>query len=58
MGSNGEDFDQLGEPVNEVLFFAGEHTHKNFVGCAHGAFASGVRAATQVLESLSSTQEK
>jgi monoamine oxidase len=39
----------LSEPVDDTLFFAGEHTHVERSGSVHGAIESGVRAAKQVL---------
>jgi monoamine oxidase len=43
----------MSEPVEEILFFAGEHTDTTgHWGTVHGALRSGLRAAAQVLESL------
>ena len=40
----------IAEPVNNTLFFAGEHTDTTgHWGTVHGALRSGLRAATQVL---------
>ncbi|MCI0571003.1 MAG: FAD-dependent oxidoreductase, partial [Myxococcaceae bacterium] len=42
----------LARPVARTLFFAGEATHANgFSGTVHGALATGVRAALEVLTS-------
>lgn len=41
--------DVLAEPVNNVLFFAGEATNKIRPATVHGALESGVRAAEEVL---------
>ncbi|UXI20160.1 RNA polymerase II subunit B1 CTD phosphatase RPAP2 [Sarcoptes scabiei] len=52
--SNFGDHDILAEPVSYSpdhlprLFFAGEHTSKDSPATVHGAFLSGLRAATQV----------
>jgi monoamine oxidase len=43
---------ELAAPVDEKLFFAGEATHESDFSTAHGAFASGVRAAEQALAAL------
>jgi monoamine oxidase len=42
-------------PVEETLFFAGEHTDlQGHWGTVHGALASGYRAARQILEGTAS----
>jgi monoamine oxidase len=43
---------ELAAPLDEKLFFAGEATHPSDFSTAHGAFASGVRAADQALAAL------
>jgi len=48
-GSVPADFDLLGTPANNRLFFAGEHTAFDHYGTVHGAYFSGLRAARQVL---------
>jgi monoamine oxidase len=40
----------LARPVDDTLFFAGEHTSRGRNGTVDGAIASGFRAAEQVLE--------
>ena len=52
VGGTSADFDVLGSSVSDRLFFAGEHTHRQYRGTAHGAYLSGVRAAEQILERL------
>jgi monoamine oxidase len=43
---------QLSEPVEDTLFFAGEHTDSTgHWGTVHGALLSGMRAASQLLKS-------
>ena len=49
VGATPDDFTTLGNIVNNVLFFAGEHTHANYRGTVHGAYLSGQRAAAQVM---------
>ncbi len=44
---------EMSEPVQRVLFFAGEHTDTSgHWGTVHGALRSGLRAGRQVLEGL------
>ena len=43
---------QLGTPVEETLFFAGEATSTHDTGTVHGALASGRRAAAEVAAAL------
>jgi monoamine oxidase len=47
-----EDRAVLAAPVDGRLFFAGEATSREFFSTAHGAYESGVRAATEVAASL------
>jgi len=44
--------DLLGEPVNDVLFFAGEATNVGPAGTAHAALAAGERCSAQVAQYL------
>ena len=50
--ATGEDYDTLGEPVDQKVFFAGEATCRTHPATVHGAYISGLRAATEVLESI------
>jgi monoamine oxidase len=43
-----KDFKMAGQPVDKVLFFAGEHTNPDYRGSVHGAYLSGIRAAKEV----------
>lgn len=43
-------YDMLAKPEGRV-YFAGEHTNKDFPSTTHGAYLSGVRAAQEILES-------
>ncbi len=43
---------KLRETINDQLYFAGEATETNHYGTAHGAYFSGIRSATSVLNDL------
>ncbi|HNH06902.1 MAG TPA: FAD-dependent oxidoreductase, partial [Leptospiraceae bacterium] len=49
-GAESEDYDAIAEPVNDVLFFAGEGTSSEYPGTIHGALISGRRAAEEILD--------
>ncbi len=53
-GSSFERYAELGEPVGDRLFFAGEATHDEYPSTVHGAFLSGIRAAEQINGSVAS----
>ena len=40
---------QLAQPIEQVLFFAGEATHPTRAATVHGALESGIRAAREIL---------
>jgi monoamine oxidase len=48
VGATGSDYDVLAEPIDQTLFFAGEHTCREYPATVHGAFISGMRAAAQI----------
>lgn len=48
--STPEDRATLAEPMEDVLFFAGEATHPHFPATVHGALLSGWRAADAIFE--------
>ncbi|MDO9302615.1 MAG: FAD-dependent oxidoreductase [Anaerolineales bacterium] len=43
--ASGDDYDALFEPVDDVLYFAGEATSREYPATVHGAYLSGVAAA-------------
>lgn len=49
LGSTPQMRDALATPLNARLFFAGEASHQDYFGTAHGAYLSGLRAAEHVL---------
>lgn len=50
-GMQPDDYDVMARPVGN-LFFAGEHTIGTHPATVHGAYLSGLRAASEVLETL------
>lgn len=48
VGTEMQHFDDLSAEVNNRLFFAGEHTEKDYFSTAHGAYLSGVREAEKI----------
>lgn len=47
-GNTPKQFDRLSAPIGKRLFLAGEHTTFAFQGTTHGAYLSGIKAATQI----------
>ncbi|KXX82855.1 putative lysine-specific histone demethylase 1 [Madurella mycetomatis] len=50
-GMKADDYDTMARPVGN-LFFAGEHTCGTHPATVHGAYLSGLRAASEVLDSM------
>lgn len=46
------DFDLLARPIGKSLFFAGEATSRTYPATVHGAYLSGLRASSEVMDSL------
>ncbi len=46
--ASGDDFDALFEPVDDVLYFAGEATSRKYPSTQHGAYLTGVAAANEI----------
>ena len=49
LGSTPQMRKSLASPSSATLFFAGEATHRDYFGTAHGAYLSGLRAAREVV---------
>jgi monoamine oxidase len=47
--ASGEDHDALFEPVDDVLYFAGEATNRAYPATVHGAYLSGLAVASTLL---------
>eukprot|EP00299_Pterocystis_sp_00344_P013724 c6755_g1_i2.p1 GENE.c6755_g1_i2~~c6755_g1_i2.p1 ORF type:complete len:488 (+),score=125.32 c6755_g1_i2:49-1512(+) len=47
-GSTDDDWAAIREPVQDTLFFAGEHTTRDCRGTVHGAYLSGIKAAMDI----------
>lgn len=48
VGATKHDFTMISKSVNNVLYFAGEHTCCDYRGSAHGAYLSGIRVAKEI----------
>ncbi|XVE56127.1 hypothetical protein DITRI_Ditri03aG0212800 [Diplodiscus trichospermus] len=54
IGASGEDYDLLGRPVENCLFFAGEATCKEHPDTVGGAMLSGLREAVRLIDIFTS----
>ena len=50
--STSADFDTLANAVDNKVFFAGEHTERDYRGTVHGAYLSGIREADKIINLL------
>ncbi|MBX7057708.1 MAG: FAD-dependent oxidoreductase [Leptospirales bacterium] len=51
-GGRLSDISKLAAPIEDRLFFAGEHTHEEYPSTVHGALLSGERAAAEAIEAM------
>ena len=49
--ASGDDYDAMFEPVDNVLYFAGEATGREYPATVHGAYLSGIAAAEEIVYS-------
>jgi monoamine oxidase len=52
VGASIKDYDELAQPVNNKLFFAGEATSSEYAATVHGAFLSGEREAKNIMSAV------
>jgi len=45
VGNTPETYYEISAPIDGLIYFAGEHTNKNYPATIHGAYLSGLRAA-------------
>ena len=45
VGNTPETYYEISAPIDDLIYFAGEHTHENYPATIHGAYLSGLRAA-------------
>ena len=48
-GTTSGDFDTMAKDISNKLFFAGEHTIRDYRGTVHGAYLSGIREADKII---------
>ena len=48
-GTTSGDFDTMAKDISSKLFFAGEHTIRDYRGTVHGAYLSGIREADKII---------
>lgn len=51
-GTRSTDFEEFEKPIDDKLFFAGEHTSRDYRGTVHGAYLSGIREAERIADLL------
>ena len=45
VGNTPETYYEISVPIDDLIYFAGEHTHQDYPATIHGAYLSGLRAA-------------
>ena len=50
INGNSSDYDELSKSVDNKVFFAGEHTSRDYRGTVHGAYLSGIREADKIIK--------
>ncbi len=50
VNTTSDDFDILAQSINNKVFFAGEHTSRDYRGTVHGAYLSGIREAEKIFK--------
>jgi len=45
VGNTPETYYEISAPIDDLIYFAGEHTHQDYPATIHGAYLSGLRAA-------------
>lgn len=48
-GTTSADFDTMATQISNKIFFAGEHTIRDYRGTVHGAYLSGIREADKII---------
>lgn len=56
VGASQDDRAELGRPVADRLFFAGEATHGTFSGTVHGAYQTGLAQADRIVAALGASK--
>ena len=49
-GARWEDPAEIFRPIDNKVYFAGEHTKIEFIGAAHNAYISGIEAAERIIK--------
>ena len=49
INSSGIDYEELADPINNLIFFAGEATDPRHPATTHGAYLSGIREAERII---------
>lgn len=49
-GCNGDEIELVRAPLQDFVFYAGDHCDEQFFGTAHGAYRSGVAAAERIIK--------